>query len=63
MRQVLGTATYANLDLYSPRRSDRDYAIETAESLPSSWAEASYLLREQWHLLVQNGKLFGLSTR
>lgn len=59
LRQVLGALTDADLDLYSPRRSDRAYVGETAEPKPGSADETVHLLREQWHLLVQNDKEFG----
>ncbi|MEU4660246.1 hypothetical protein AB0F83_00660 [Micromonospora chalcea] len=57
---MLGAVTDADLDLYSPRRSDgADGEGPTVEPQPGSWDEAIYLLREQWHLLVQNDKVFG----
>ncbi|MEU7171543.1 MULTISPECIES: hypothetical protein [Micromonospora] len=60
LRQVLGAATDADLDLYSPRRSDEAYlGAGMAEHRPGSFDETIYLLREQWHLLVQNDKMFG----
>ncbi|MCT2276248.1 hypothetical protein M3G91_01315 [Micromonospora chalcea] len=60
LRQVLGAVTDVDLDLYSPRRSDGVEAEgPTVEPQPGSWEEAIYLLREQWHLLVQNDKMFG----
>ncbi|MFV2104087.1 hypothetical protein [Micromonospora sp. LOL_024] len=60
LRQVLGAATDADLDLYSPRRSDgTGITVETIEARPGSWDETIHLLREQWHLLVQNDKMFG----
>ncbi|MFI7511736.1 hypothetical protein ACIBSS_33510 [Micromonospora aurantiaca] len=60
LRQVLGAATDADLDLYSPRRSDgRSAEDRVAEPQSGSWDETVHLLREQWHLLVQNDKMFG----
>lgn len=60
LRQVLGAATDADLDLYSPRRSDEVCAVDqTTEPRLGSWDEAIHLLREQWHLLLQNDKMFG----
>ncbi|WP_416903506.1 hypothetical protein [Micromonospora echinospora] len=60
LRQVLGAATDADLDLYSPRRSDGPCIVDdAAEPRPGSWDETIHLLREQWHLLVQNDKMFG----
>lgn len=60
LRQVLGAATDVDLDLYSPRRSDgTGITAETIEPRPGSWDETIHLLREQWHLLVQNDKVFG----
>ena len=60
LRQVLGAATDADLDLYSPRRGDGTGVIDEAiEPRPGSWDETIHLLREQWHLLVQNDKMFG----
>ncbi|MEU8370061.1 hypothetical protein [Micromonospora tulbaghiae] len=61
LRQVLGVVTDADLDLYSPRRSDGvvDAEDRVAEVQPGSWDETIHLLREQWHLLVQNDKMFG----
>ncbi|MFD6662538.1 hypothetical protein ACFWDK_09235 [Micromonospora chalcea] len=57
---MLGAVTDADLDLYSPRRSDgADGEGPTVEPQPGSWDEAIYVLREQWHLLVQNDKVFG----
>ncbi|MEU5529343.1 hypothetical protein ABZ744_20640 [Micromonospora chersina] len=60
LRYVLGADIDADLDLYSPRRTDGQYvADEAAEPQPGSWDETVHLLREQWHLLVQNDKMFG----
>ncbi|MGC4885711.1 hypothetical protein [Micromonospora sp. DT227] len=60
LRQVFGAVTDADLDLYSPRRSDGVGAAgPVVEPEPGSWDEAIYLLHEQWHLLVQNDKMFG----
>ncbi|MER7457309.1 hypothetical protein [Micromonospora sp. NPDC126480] len=60
LRQVLGAATDADLDLYSPRRSDTMcLVVEATEPRSGSWDETIHLLREQWHLLVQNDKMFG----
>ncbi|MEU9507762.1 hypothetical protein ACIBVK_29495 [Micromonospora echinofusca] len=60
LRQVLGATRDDELDLYSPRRSDqtRDDG-EATEPRPGSWEETIHLLREEWHLLVQNDKVFG----
>ncbi|MFI2652519.1 hypothetical protein [Micromonospora fulviviridis] len=60
LRHVLGVDIDADLDLYSPRRTDRKYvADEVAKLRPGSWDETIHLLHEQWHLLVQNDKMFG----
>ncbi|WP_433532227.1 hypothetical protein ACQPYA_09435 [Micromonospora sp. CA-263727] len=60
LRQVLGVACDSELDLYSPRRSDGTWvAGEVVAPRPGSWDETIHLLREQWHLLVQNDKMFG----
>ncbi|MFJ8578274.1 hypothetical protein [Micromonospora sp. NPDC093277] len=60
LRQVFGALTDLDLDLYSPRRSEGTYAAEeVSKARPGSWDEAIHLLREQWHLLVQNDKMFG----
>ncbi|MEU8264009.1 hypothetical protein AB0C02_25730 [Micromonospora sp. NPDC048999] len=60
LRQVFGVPTDSDLDLYSPRRSDGMYVAEKAlKPQPGSWDETIHLLREQWHLLVQNDKMFG----
>ncbi|MEV7989517.1 hypothetical protein [Micromonospora sp. NPDC085948] len=61
LRQVLGAASDAQLDLYSPRRTDATSAAYQGIEQPSpgTWDEMVYLLRAQWHLLVQNDKLLG----
>ncbi|GAA3742205.1 hypothetical protein GCM10022225_27260 [Plantactinospora mayteni] len=60
LRQVLGTATDTDLDLYSPRRTDsKQVAGNPSHPQPGSWDETIYLLRGQWHLLVQNDKILG----
>ncbi|MFI6163930.1 hypothetical protein ACIA59_28765 [Micromonospora haikouensis] len=60
LRQVLNVATDAELDLYSPRRSrETNLADDSTEPRPGSWDETIDLLREQWHLLVQNDKMLG----
>ncbi|MEU1752877.1 hypothetical protein ABZ436_09525 [Micromonospora matsumotoense] len=60
LRQALGAATDADLDLYSPRRSDGGLLVDgPVEARPGSWDETIHLLREEWHLLVQNDKAFG----
>lgn len=60
LRHVLGAVTDSDLDLYSPRRTDGNYiADEAAAPRPGSWDDTIHLLREQWHLLVQNDKMFG----
>ncbi|MEV4210153.1 hypothetical protein [Micromonospora sp. NPDC049662] len=60
LRHVLGAASDGELDLYSPRRTEvtsTNYGLE--QPPPGSWDETIYQLRAQWHLLVQNDKLFG----
>ncbi|MFG1917410.1 hypothetical protein [Micromonospora sp. NPDC048898] len=61
LRKVLNAASDAQLDLYSPRRTDATSAANHGIELPTtgSWDETIYQLRAQWHLLVQNDKLFG----
>ncbi|RKR88396.1 hypothetical protein BDK92_2717 [Micromonospora pisi] len=58
---VLGAATDTDLDLYIPRRTGTGGAPRSSEAHPppGSWDETMYQLRAQWHLLVQNDKLFG----
>ncbi|WP_434739371.1 hypothetical protein [Micromonospora sp. SH-82] len=60
LRQVLGAATNADLDLFSPRRTDVPRVSgDLNQRQRGSWDEIVYQLREQWHLLVQNDKVFG----
>lgn len=61
LRLVLNVATDTCLDLYSPRRTDTAKAPLSSgfQPAPGSWDETIYHLRTQWHLLVQNDKLFG----
>ncbi|MBM7086914.1 hypothetical protein [Micromonospora humidisoli] len=60
LRQVLGATTDADIGLYSPRRSDGAHIVDgQLEARPGSWDETIHLLREEWHLLVQNDKTFG----
>ncbi len=55
LRYVLGAVSDADLDLYSPRRTD---AVATAPA-SGSWDETLHHLRARWRLLVQTDKLFG----
>ncbi|MFI0797047.1 hypothetical protein ACH4OY_30850 [Micromonospora rubida] len=60
LRQVLDAATDADLGLYSPRRTDAQHVSGNAvHPRPEGWDETVHLLRGQWHLLVQNDKMFG----
>ncbi|KOX06682.1 hypothetical protein ADK66_22145 [Micromonospora sp. NRRL B-16802] len=61
LRHVLGATSDGQLDLYSPRRTDVTTTADhgTGQPMPGSWDETLYQLRAQWHLLVQNDKLFG----
>ncbi|MGC4770490.1 hypothetical protein ACLQ25_16145 [Micromonospora sp. DT44] len=60
LRHVLGAASDGQLDLYSPRRTEVPSTTYGIEQPPlGSWDETIYQLRAQWHLLVQNDKLFG----
>lgn len=60
LRRVFGVSTDSDLDLYSPRRSDGTHVTEeVVKPQPGSWDETIHLLREQWHLLVQNDKMLG----
>ncbi|MDG4784979.1 hypothetical protein O7626_03365 [Micromonospora sp. WMMD1102] len=61
LRHVLDATTDIELDLYSPRRTESSNALPGGQPQPPahSWDETFYQLRAQWHLLVQNDKLFG----
>ncbi|ROO63061.1 hypothetical protein EDC02_5073 [Micromonospora sp. Llam0] len=60
LRQVLGADNDADLELYSPRRADSTFlSTKQAAPGPGTWDETIHLLRDQWHLLVQNDKMFG----
>ncbi|MEV4628269.1 hypothetical protein AB0J90_18540 [Micromonospora sp. NPDC049523] len=61
LRHVLGAETDGDLDLYVPRRTGNGGAspANVSQPMPGGWDETIYQLRAQWHLLVQNDKLFG----